>query len=56
MTIEGPTRQPWPHWRIMSFMATLSVVCGMSAELYMTQLLTCAAMGAREGERDNGKV
>lgn len=50
--VEGPARQPWPLWRRMAFMAALSVVCGLSAELYMTQLLTCAALGEHEGGRD----
>jgi hypothetical protein len=50
MTIEGPNRIPWPRWRVMAFMASLSSAAGLSAELYVTQLMTSCAISAEIGE------
>lgn len=38
----------WPFWRRMSFMASLSAAAGLSAQLYLTQLIADAPMREKE--------
>jgi hypothetical protein len=37
--IEGPKREPWPRWRVLAFMAGLSLAAGYSARCYVDQLI-----------------
>jgi hypothetical protein len=41
---------PTPRWRVLSWMAALSRAAGLSAELYLTELVTCIALRAIKGD------
>jgi hypothetical protein len=54
IAIESQHREPWPRWRVMAFMSSLSLAAGFSARLYVDQLEACLNVGlwGQESEDD----